>query len=169
MTTLMPLEPDARSVEHLALTLRRLDEAHRRYRVHAAKIIDVGATELTALVAIGDDPGITPSALARELALSSGATTAVIDRLERSGHIYRADNPADRRSLHLLLTNEGKSALQALATAYRYLLSTTGTDATITDALPQLDSITYALNTAAREQDTTPITELLGTHPAHAA
>lgn len=39
----------------------------------------------------------TPSELARYTALTSGATTAMLDRLERAGLIERRPNPDDRR------------------------------------------------------------------------
>ncbi|MFB7470336.1 MarR family winged helix-turn-helix transcriptional regulator [Kitasatospora sp. NPDC056184] len=42
-------------------------------------------------------PGITPGRLGEELGLSSGAVTAVLDRLERAGHIRRTRDAADRR------------------------------------------------------------------------
>ncbi len=41
--------------------------------------------------------GITPGRLGEELGLSSGAVTAVLDRLERAGHIRRSRDAADRR------------------------------------------------------------------------
>ncbi len=39
----------------------------------------------------------TPSALARHTGLTSGATTAMLDRLEQAGLIERRANPSDRR------------------------------------------------------------------------
>jgi DNA-binding MarR family transcriptional regulator len=42
--------------------------------------------------------GLTPTQLGRYLSLSSGAVTALIDRLERAGHVERRPNPRDRRS-----------------------------------------------------------------------
>lgn len=39
----------------------------------------------------------TPSELARQTGLTSGATTAMLDRLERAGLIERRPNPDDRR------------------------------------------------------------------------
>lgn len=39
----------------------------------------------------------TPSELARHTGLTSGATTAMLDRLERAGMIERRPNPNDRR------------------------------------------------------------------------
>ena len=41
------------------------------------------------------------------MSLSSGAITALVDRLERTGHVERRPNPADRRSSVVLPLPEG--------------------------------------------------------------
>ena len=50
----------------------------------------------------------TPSELARHTGLTSGATTAMLDRLEKAGLIERRPNPDDRRGT--LITPEKSSA-----------------------------------------------------------
>jgi DNA-binding MarR family transcriptional regulator len=45
----------------------------------------------------------TPSELGRYAGLSSGATTAMLDRLEKNGLIERRANPNDRRSTHIVI------------------------------------------------------------------
>jgi DNA-binding MarR family transcriptional regulator len=69
-------------------------------------------TDLQALIAVmhaesGGDP-LTPGRLGEELGLSSGATTAVVDRLERGGHLRRSRESADRRMVHLRYGEPGK-------------------------------------------------------------
>ncbi|MFI5937986.1 MarR family winged helix-turn-helix transcriptional regulator [Actinoplanes sp. NPDC051494] len=75
-------------------------------------------TDLQALMAVmqaeGDGTPLTPGRLGEELGLSSGATTAVIDRLERAGHLRRSRESADRRMVHLRYGEPGK----ALAVAF---------------------------------------------------
>jgi DNA-binding MarR family transcriptional regulator len=51
--------------------------------------------------------GLTPTELSRRLSLSSGAITALVDRLERTGHVQRRPNPADRRSSVVIPVPEG--------------------------------------------------------------
>lgn len=62
-------------------------------------------TDLSALLAVmrADRAGepLTPGRLGRRLGLSSGATTAVIDRLERAEHVRRARDEQDRRRVTL--------------------------------------------------------------------
>jgi DNA-binding MarR family transcriptional regulator len=50
---------------------------------------------------------LTPTQLARSRMLSSGGTTAAIDRLERKGFVVRTPNPSDRRGSLVRLTEEG--------------------------------------------------------------
>jgi DNA-binding MarR family transcriptional regulator len=68
-------------------------------------------TDMAALIAVMEAEGagspLTPGALSARLRLSSAATTAVIDRLERAGHIRRSREDADRRRVHLRYAEPG--------------------------------------------------------------
>ncbi len=62
-------------------------------------------TDLQALIAVmhaeGNGTPLTPGRLGEAIGLSSGATTAAIDRLERAGHLRRTRESSDRRVVHL--------------------------------------------------------------------
>jgi DNA-binding MarR family transcriptional regulator len=62
-------------------------------------------TDVRALICLldADRAGIpaTPGWLGAQLGLTSPATTALLDRLERAGHIYRQRSPADRRKVQI--------------------------------------------------------------------
>lgn len=63
----------------------------------------LGPSEMAALehlqrAALGPRGGLTPTQLGERLRLSSGAVTALVDRLERDGRVERRPNPEDRRS-----------------------------------------------------------------------
>lgn len=62
-------------------------------------------TDLDALLAVlradVDGLALTPGRLGERLGLSSGATTAVIDRLERAEHVHRVRDDQDRRRVTL--------------------------------------------------------------------
>jgi len=64
------------------------------------------ATDLHALRALDAAAGssVTVSALGSQLGLSSGAVTALVDRLERSGLVQRERDAVDRRRVHVVLT-----------------------------------------------------------------
>lgn len=65
----------------------------------------LGGTDLQALIAVMDAEGrgepLTPGRLGEHLNLSSGSITALLDRLERAGHIRRDRDTADRRKVFL--------------------------------------------------------------------
>lgn len=58
-----------------------------------------------------------PGELADYLELSSGAVTNRLDRMERSGLIRRRPDPNDRRGVIVELTEEGRRAYEASASA----------------------------------------------------
>jgi DNA-binding MarR family transcriptional regulator len=72
---------------------------------------------LTTLRRSGEPYSLTPSALAAELLMSRAGMTKRLDRLEAAGFIERTSVPGDRRSLLVALTETGKDAADAAATA----------------------------------------------------
>jgi len=73
-----------------------------------ARRTGLGLSEMAALEHLQHSHGgLTPTELGRRLSLSSGAITALVDRLERIGHVERRPNPADRRSSVVLPLPEG--------------------------------------------------------------
>lgn len=53
--------------------------------------------------------------IARELSITVGGTSKLVDRIEASGYCVRATNPDDRRSSILTLTKPGKRVLTRAA------------------------------------------------------
>ena len=51
--------------------------------------------------------------ISNEMSITVGATSKLVDRLERGSLVARQSNPADRRSSIVVLTEEGRRALQA--------------------------------------------------------
>jgi len=68
--------------------------------------LGVNATDMECLGVILFKGLTTPKELAQYTGLSSGATTAMLDRLEKSELIARRPNPQDRRSIHIVLVKE---------------------------------------------------------------
>jgi DNA-binding MarR family transcriptional regulator len=52
--------------------------------------------------------GVTMSELSRMLLVSNGNATTVVDRLEADGLVARRPSEADRRTVHVALTAEGR-------------------------------------------------------------
>jgi DNA-binding MarR family transcriptional regulator len=72
----------------------------------------LGPTDIRALIRLldherGGTPA-SPSALARELGLTTASTTVLLDRLERAGHVRRAPRTDDRRRVDVTVTGSAK-------------------------------------------------------------
>jgi DNA-binding MarR family transcriptional regulator len=69
--------------------------------------LNVNVTDMECLGLVFNKGLATPTELARYTGLSSGATTAMLDRLENSGLIERQPNPDDRRGTIITLAQAG--------------------------------------------------------------
>jgi len=85
------------AMRRLALEAGRLDDA-------VARKHQISLTDLHALDHLELSGGLTPGQLGLRLGLSSGAVTALADRLERLGFLARTPHPSDRRSTMLCIT-----------------------------------------------------------------
>jgi DNA-binding MarR family transcriptional regulator len=77
-----------------------------------ARRMGLGVTDLHALEHLSRVE-LTPKQLGERLFVSPGAITALVDRLERAGHLERVANPRDRRSFLLRTTSSGREAMVA--------------------------------------------------------
>lgn len=95
-----PAEPPA-----LVRLLQEFTLQANRYVDAAGGRNDMHRTDLNALAVIMRHSAkgtiVTPGVLRKELNLSSPATTALIDRLDRSGHVVREREGTDRRQVQL--------------------------------------------------------------------
>ena len=72
----------------------------------------LNATDMECLRLLSQKGTATPTELARHTGLTSGATTAMLDRLEKAGLIERRPNPDDRRGT-LIAAQESSSEKMA--------------------------------------------------------
>jgi len=63
-------------------------------------------------------PGCRVYDIARELGITTGGTSKLVDRIEASGYCRRLPNPADRRSSLLELTPEGRRLFAEAGVAF---------------------------------------------------
>ena len=90
------------------------------------QLLGVNVTDMKCLDMMTLHGSASPSQLAEHTSLSSRATTAMIDRLEKAGLIERRPHPKDRRGRNVVLTKEAtrKSPLfESLAKAMEALVS----------------------------------------------
>ena len=84
------------------------------FRHAVGEMIGVNVTDMECLALIFFKGLATPSELARYTGLTSGATTTMLDRLEKAHLIERRPNPQDRRGTLIVLTNERKEEIGAM-------------------------------------------------------
>jgi DNA-binding MarR family transcriptional regulator len=100
--------PQGRGPHPLIRLLQEFTLEANRYVDAAGGRKDMHRTDLNALAVImrhtANGGAVTPGLLRKELNLSSPATTALIDRLDSSGHVVRERDSSDRRQVHLRMT-----------------------------------------------------------------
>jgi DNA-binding MarR family transcriptional regulator len=99
--------------ERILDAARRLYAATERFDAAAARQLGTDRTALRAMNAM-ERGEVTPTALGAELGLTSGSVTALVDRLERAGHVARVADPDDRRRRAVALTPEARAAADPL-------------------------------------------------------
>ncbi|MCW2524992.1 MAG: hypothetical protein JWO63_3327 [Frankiales bacterium] len=107
----------AETMDALSLALRELWLGSDQLRRSMAKSLSVGVSELAVLGNLHKDGRLTPREIGDRLGITTGSTTAVLDRIEREGFVVRAPNPDDRRSVHVVLTAKGESAMAQVVDA----------------------------------------------------
>ncbi len=91
-----------------------IDDLIREFRVSgnqdnafdklAADRLGINETDLHCLNIIENSGGLTAGELAAQAAVTNGAITGVLDRLETAGFATRAADPADRRRVNVQVT-----------------------------------------------------------------
>lgn len=101
----------SQSHAELLVAMRQFALESERYVERAAAVHGLHRTHLNALgflVSPGSNAP-TPGRLGQALNLSSPAVTALVDRLEHSGHVTRQRGQADRRQVELAMTDSARS------------------------------------------------------------
>ena len=128
------------------------EQASRTLMFHQAitELVGLGPTDMKALDLARDEEHLTAGRLAQATGLSTSATTAVLDRLERRGFVRRQRDPTDRRKVVVVATGRHAEQLHgifaALAERVREILA--DYDA---DQLALLLQLVQRLNRGAEE------------------
>jgi DNA-binding MarR family transcriptional regulator len=69
-------------------------------------------------VGAAPDGRLTMSRLSNEVALTTGGVTRLVDRMAEAGLVARQNCPSDRRSVHVVLTPDGRAMLERAVAAH---------------------------------------------------
>jgi len=94
--------------------LRRIDRLMSAYVESRFQSLDISFMQWIALKLIRDGAAATAGELARDLGITTGATTRLIDVLEKNGLVERDRGKADRRVVHLAITAKGAEEVVTL-------------------------------------------------------
>lgn len=100
-----------RLLDELFAELRLEQEATQAFDDAAADLLGINPTDLRCLGALERRGAVTATELAREARLTTGATTALIDRLERAGYVRRVRDERDRRRVYVELTDRARGEI----------------------------------------------------------
>jgi DNA-binding MarR family transcriptional regulator len=100
-------------IRAVARAVARVTDADRRRRLAAAERLGVGATDFDALVLLDTAGPVAAGRIAEAMAITSGAVTGLIDRLERAGWVQRTRHDADRRQVLIELAPARRDQLDA--------------------------------------------------------
>jgi DNA-binding MarR family transcriptional regulator len=89
----------------------------QRVTREAARQFRLSAREIWILLAASCRKPVTQKQIARHLALNENVLVLLLDRLEKSGHVRRARNPANRREQFVRPTPKGKSVTRRVLAA----------------------------------------------------
>lgn len=87
----------------------------------SAEAAGLNATDYFTLNLLDLEGALTSGELATRTGLTTGATTRLIDRLEKGGHVRRVHDPADRRKVIVEMAEAPEGVARAVAGARRRL------------------------------------------------
>lgn len=136
----------AEGLAQLSELMRRVSTYRQLMHQTVADQLGLGMTDLKCLDAARNVPQLIPSRLAEITGLSTSATTAALDRLERRGYVRRVRDEHDRRRVFVESTgrHEAETArlFAPLADATTAILNSYGDEqlAVITDFLERVNA-----------------------------
>jgi len=99
-------------IEEVLIALRRVIRATDLHSRQLAKTTGLTAPQILLLQTIRNQGQVSIRELANDMSLSQATVTTILDRLENKALVYRERSAADRRKVHVYLTESGQTALK---------------------------------------------------------
>jgi DNA-binding MarR family transcriptional regulator len=115
----MPIQDTSELKQRVVKDGREQGISYTLFRNAIGKKLGLNTTDFEGLDLIFFRGFAAPSELSRYTGLSSGSTTAMIDRLEQSGLVVRQSNPHDRRGTLVVINSEAAHNFRPLFTGVR--------------------------------------------------
>ena len=95
-------------VNAAGLAARLHQNAYDRFEDAASEYVGVNRSAMRCMDVLERVGRLTPGEIATQTGLTSGAVTALLDRLERVGYVRRLRDPDDRRRIWVELTDKAR-------------------------------------------------------------
>jgi DNA-binding MarR family transcriptional regulator len=95
--------------------IAKANQAAMRFWSKRIARLNLTAVQAMILGFLYEEDGVTSRSLGDRTVLDSATLTGVLDRLEALGLIERRPNPADRRAILILLTDQGRGIAAEIA------------------------------------------------------
>ncbi len=102
--------PRQKLIVQAALAARLHQNAYDRFEDAAAEYFGVNRTAMRCMDVLERAGRLTAGEIARQTGLTSGAVTALLDRLERAGWVRRLRDETDRRRILVEMTEQAQQA-----------------------------------------------------------
>jgi DNA-binding MarR family transcriptional regulator len=93
------------------MAVRRLDIMMSQMHLEMGERLGLSAGELLALAHLSVDGPLGPTELTHRLHMTTGAMTAMLDRLAERGFVVREPHASDRRRIMVRLSDEGRERI----------------------------------------------------------
>lgn len=144
-------------IEDLLAAYQFLQSKNNRLAADLSTRLDIGSTDLRVILHLFSAENLTPKDLAVRLDVSTGAITALVDRLEKGGYAERRPHPTDRRSQTLHLTDTGRSVVATVRDSYREAFQGLFSTAELPTAVRVLRTLAEGLVVQLDEVDVMPL------------
>jgi len=144
--------PAAEPLDAVLQAFQSLQMKHSHVLSSVSHSLDIGATDLRALIFIASTGGVTPKQTGDFLELSSGAITNLVDRMSTAGFVRREPNPKDRRSLLIHISPSGVAAVDEILGLYRQTFTGSVKAEDLLSLAAAFDAIGDSLTSSAREK-----------------
>jgi len=101
--------------ECIFFQLAKANQAGSRFWLKKLSDLHLTAVQGMVIRFLYDNDRLTSSELGRKTDLDSATLTGVLDRLEAGGFVERRQNPEDRRSIRIYLTEKGRTTGEKVA------------------------------------------------------
>lgn len=113
---------DPIATELIATIVRTGEAAREEIERSMLATFGVGEAVLNALAVVDGSPTpLTPKMIGERTFKSSGTITGTLDAMEIQGWIRRVENPDDRRSVHIEITDAGRAVIDRMLPGIRLL------------------------------------------------